>query len=194
MSDDDNFVKIDVKTYNLSLFTITNPVKTTAGYFSKILYNNCDFKLQTPLCTVTEVNTKIDKPYMFIKFMISVNFNHFQFFSNIYEISIDYLSKYMTLNTKIRLLENVANVDEKIREAFVKTANKQSNSEMMIKVKLNKSTMYFDKNKSEISGLEIEAGDKVVCILKTQGISSDKNTSTQAWTGIQCLKFKSYKE
>lgn len=187
----DHLKKLDVKTYNLSLFNITPPVQTTAGYFSKILYNNSDFKIQTPLCTVTEVNFKTDKPYMILVFSISTNFNYFQFFSNIYELSIDYLHKYMT---KRKLLENVVNTDENIRKAFIKTVVKQGDTDIQIKIKVNKSTLYFDKKQSEISELEIEAGDKVVCILKTQGISSDKNTSTQAWTGIQCLKFKSYKE
>ena len=58
--------------------------------------------------------------------------------------------------------------------------------------KFYKETLH--KLEAEISELEIEVGDKVVFILKTQGISTDKNTSTQAWTGVQCLKFKSYKE
>lgn len=183
--------KIDVKTYNLSFFNVSSPVQTSCGHFSKILYNNADFNIQTPLCKVIEINVKTPKPYMIIAFGIASNFNHFQFFSNIYELSIEYLQKYIARH---KLLENIVNTEENIRKAFVRTVTKQGDTEMHIRVKLNKSTLYFDKHQSEISELEIEVGDKVVCILKTQGISSDKNTSTQAWTGVQCLKFKSYKE
>ena len=88
------------------------------------------------------------------------------------------------------ILKNVSPFEENIREAFIPTTKKISDAEMSIKIKLNKSTKFFDKQQTEISGLEFKPGDKIVCILKTHGVVSDQNTSTQVWIGVQCLKFK----
>lgn len=185
---EDSTTKLNVKTYNISLLNVSFPLKRKTGYNSKILYNRSDFKIQTPLCTVKEINTKAEKPFILLSFKLSGNFNYFQFFSNIYELCIENLIKY-SKNPEFDILKNVNGEDE-IREAFKPTVEKVSDAEMQIRVKLNKSTVYFSKEQSEISGLEINVGDKIICIAKTNGVVSDNNTASQVWICLQCLKFK----
>jgi hypothetical protein len=183
-------MRIDVKTYNISLINIESPKeRNLSNYNSKILYNNNNFNIQSPLCTVIDIDTKSESKYIHMKFNLSSNFNHFQFFSNINELSIEYLKK-ISKNHKYNILTNKNKTEESIRESFIPTTNKLSDSEMIIKVKLNKSTTYFDKEKTEISGLEIKKNDKVVCILKTNGILVDQNTASLTWICQECLKFK----
>ena len=88
---EDEYKKIDVKTYNISFLNILKPTSRTTGYNSKIVYNNKDFKIQTPLCTIIDIDTKSEKPSILVKFNLSKNFSYFQFFSNIHEIAIEHL-------------------------------------------------------------------------------------------------------
>lgn len=180
--------KIDVKNYNIGLLNVKNPTYRKNGYNSKILYNGKDFKIQTPLCVVKDISTKSDKPFILVSFKIATNFNFFQFFSNIHEICIEHLLKY-SKNPNFDILKNVSD-EEAIRKAFKATVEKQNDAEMTIRIKLNKNTLFFNKEQNEISGLEIQKEDKIVCILKTNGIVSDINTASQVWVCTQCLKFK----
>lgn len=173
-----SFDKLDIKNYNISKIKILNPIKRSNGYCSKILYNSKEFKIQTPLCTVREIDIKSEKPYIKISFKISKNFNHFQFFSNVHELCIE------------NLITNTKNDEESVREKFIKNFEKENDSEIVMKLKLNKSTLFFDKNKTEISGLEIKKNDHIICSIKTNGILYDEKSSTQMWNCIQCLKFK----
>jgi len=179
----EDFTKINVKTYNVSLLTIGQTIKRPSGWANKILYNNKNFSIQTPLCEVLEVNTK-NQPHIHLKFKLSKNFCHFQFFSNIEEIIIN---KIISSDT---ILKNIEKKEKNARESFIRTVEKISDSEMTLRIKLTASTEYFDKQKEQISGLEIKKGDNVVCLIKTQGIVSDDNTASQLWLCQQCLKYK----
>ena len=171
--------RLNVKNYNIGNLKLTKPYTRPTGYNSKILYDAKDFKIQSPLCTVKEIDTKGQKPFIKISFKISNNFNHFQFFSNIKEICIEHLLKCIT---------NLS--EEEIRKNFISTIEKNSDSEMIIKIKLNKSTLYFNKEKKEIHGLEIKPDDKVILLLKTNGLVWDSVSASQVWICLQCLKFK----
>lgn len=180
--------KLDVKNYNISLLNIHNPIKRKTGYNSKIMYKGKDFKVQTPLCTVKDINLKSDKPFILLSFKIASNFSYLQFFSNIHELCIENLIKNST-NSSYDILKNV-NGEEEVRKAFQTTVKKNNDVEMTIRMKINKSTLYFDKEQKVISGLEIQKDDKIVCIIKTNGLVADNNTSSQVWVCLQCLKFK----
>lgn len=180
--------KLDVKNYNISLLNIHNPVRRKTGYNSKIMYSGKDFKVQTPLCVVKDINLKSDKPFIQLSFKIASNFSYLQFFSNVHELCIENLTKNST-NPSYDILKNV-NGEEEVRKAFQATVEKTNDVEMTIRMKINKSTLYFDKDRKVISGLEIQKGDKIVCIVKTNGLVADNNTATQVWVCLQCLKFK----
>lgn len=171
--------KLNVKDYAIGNLKLTKPYSRPNGYNSKILYNGKDFKVQSPLCTIKEIDIKNQKPFIKVSFKISNNFNHFQFFCNIKEICIEHLGKYITQSS-----------EDEIREKFISTIEKNKESEIIIKIKLNKSTIFFDKEKKEIHGLELKQGDKVILLLKTNGLLWDDISASQVWICLQCLKFK----
>lgn len=169
--------RIDVKNYNIGFLNISRSTQRPDGCNSKILYNNKDFKVQTPLCIVKEIDLKCDKPFIKVSFKISSNFNYFQFFSNINELCIEKLTKTWDLD------------EDEVRHKFLPTTEKNKDSEMIIKIKVNKSTIYFNNKKQEIHGLEIKKEDKIVCMLKTNGLISDSDSASQVWIALQCLKY-----
>lgn len=163
--------KLNVKKYNISQLILDAPQKITNGYNFRILYNGNDFCLQTPLCLVNEVDIKSPKPYIKVSFELAKNFSHFQFFCG--------------LNQQIKeMVES---------RGFVKnfdSSSKRENDLMTLYIKLNKETKYFDKKQTEISGLEIKKGDKVVILLENRGVFADEKGVIFRWTGSQILRFK----
>ncbi len=117
MVDDCN--KINVKTYNVSLLNLGKTITRPNGWANKILYNNKHFSIQTPLCEVMEV----DKASVQLKFKLSNNFCYFQFFSNIDEIIMN------KLMSSANVLKNIEKNEKNVREAFVRTVGKISDSE-----------------------------------------------------------------
>ena len=61
---------------------------------------------------------------------------------------------------------------------------------MNINMKIRKNTLFFTKNKQEISGLEFKRGDYVVCLIKPNQLSMDSISANHSWDCVQCLKWK----
>ena len=163
--------KLNVKKYNISQLTIDAPHKITNGYNFRILYCGNEFCLQTPLCYVDEVDVKSKKQYIKVSFELSKNFNHFQFFCG--------------LNQQIKeTVESKGFIQE------LDSSSKRENDLMILRIKLNKETKFFDKKQTEISGLEIKKGDKVVVLLENKGVFADEKGVIFRWTGSQVLRFK----
>lgn len=175
---------IDIKTFNISSLCILNPVARNNGYGSKLIYDGYDFKFQLPLCIVSN----LDENHLLVKFELSENFDYFQFFCSVNELIIKYLIRYST-NPTYSILKNTDGNQDDVRAAFKSTIFKIDTTNILIKLKVLKSTLYFDKTKREISGLEIKPGDKVVCMISPNPIVSDDISASQVWTCTQCLKF-----
>jgi len=182
---------IKIKDFNISSVGIKNPLKRTNGYGSEIAYNGLSFVIQSPVVELSHVEVKGDneekKKYLAGTFQLSDNFEYFQIFCSIHELIIRYLVRYSTY-PDYDILKNTDGSEDEIREKFTSSINKSSNSNMFIKVKLTNETMFFDKKKYKISGLELNKGDKVIFIIRPNPIVSDNESAAQSWTCIQCLK------
>jgi len=181
--------KLDVKMYNISLLTITPPKKTNGGYNLKILYNNKNFNIQSPLCKIVDINynSKVSKNnYIILSFIIGKNFNHFQFFGVLEHQIVEEMGKYFK-NSKYDILNETGS--ENLEDVVNININRIKEIQMTVKVKILSDVLFFNKEKTEISGKELEIGDKVVLILKTNGIFCDSKSASLAWKTSQILKF-----
>ncbi len=179
---------VDIKNFNISSLSLTNPLQRSNGYGFKLIYDGSDFRFQLPLCVVLDVNIKGDKSFIYVSFKFSDNFDYFQFFCIVYEMIIKHLCRYST-KQDYDILKNTDGSPEEIRESFKTTAKKINSRDMGVSMKIQKNTLFFDKTKREISGLEIKPGDTVVCMIKTNGVSVDETTAGQTWVCTQCLKW-----
>lgn len=180
---------IYVPDFNISSFVIHPPVQRPKGDYGSVLnYDNDDIIVQTPVCYVNCVNVK--ENYINIQFKLSDNFEYFQFFSILHELIIKHLIRYQG-NENYNILGDSSGDPDDIRKRFVPYIKKMNDTEMLISLKLLKKTEYFDKNKQEISGLEIKQGDYVVCIIKSNQLSMDSISATHTWNCLQCLVWKS---
>lgn len=179
---------IYVPDFNISSFVINPPSKRPKGDYGSVLnYDNNDIIIQTPVCCVNNVDIKEDS--MNIKFKLSDNFEYFQFFSILHELIIKHLIRYYG-NDNYNILSESSGDPDDIRKRFIPYIRKMNDTEMLISLKLLKKTEYFDRNKREISGLEIKPGDYVVCIIKSNQLSIDSISATHTWNCLQCLVWK----
>ena len=185
--------KLDVDKYNISLLTIGSPVSINNGYNLKILYNMKEFVIQTPLCKVLEVDMKAKKPYINIAFPLSKNFAYFQFFGGLNQDIMDALETYSKREDydilKKMKIDPESESDNPLEDNFDSSSERTNDSTMVIKIKLKKETMYFNKDKNEMSGLEIKEGDKVIGLLQNKGVFVDQYNANFRWTASQMLKF-----
>ena len=178
-------LKLNVKTYNITQLKIARPVKIPNGFNLKTLYNSQDFQVQTPLCKITEINLDNDKPYLKIKFTISNNFQHFQFFFGLNQLIIENLEKHSKTNLAI-----MKKVNENIEGNFSSSINKIDDEEIEILIRVNKETLYFNKTKDQIHNSELKVGNKVVALIFNKGIFVDNYNANLRWTATQILKFQ----
>lgn len=183
----DSIVKI--KDFNISSIGFSNPMKRNNGYGCKLIYDGNDFRFQLPLAIVNDVDLDGDKPTITVNFKLSDNFDYFQFFCIINELVVKHLGRYAT-NPNYDILKDTDGSQEEIRDVFYTNINKVDGTDIKCVLKVNKSSLYFDNKKSEISGYEIKPGDKVVCMVKTNGLVVDNKSSGLHWICTQCLKWK----
>jgi hypothetical protein len=182
-------IDVDVETYNMSLLNISNPIKRNNGYGSQLTYNGNKFIIQTPLCIVSTVDVKNDN-FISLRFKLAQNFSHFQFFCSVHELNIRYLTRLYTNPNYNDILTSTDGSEESIREVYDQAVKKVNNTEMYMELKLKKSTLFYNNKKDEMSGLEIEPGDRVVCLIKTNGLVFDEKSANQAWICEECLLYK----
>jgi hypothetical protein len=189
----ENEINVDVETYNISLLNISNPMKRNHGYGSQLTYNGSKFTIQSPLCIVSVIDTKQDNT-LCVYFKLSQNFSHFQFFCSVHEINVRYLTRLFTNPNYTDILTTTDGTEESIRKVYDQTVKKVNTTEMYMELKLKKSTTFFNSKKEEISGLEIEPGDRVICLIKTNGLVFDEKSANQTWVCDECLIYKKGKE
>lgn len=178
---------INIPEFNISSFSIGIPNKRNPnGYGSVIKYDGQDTIVQTPICKVEHIDTK-DSQNLSLIFKLSKNFEYFQFFCSLHELIIRHLCRYAE-NNKYLILDDTRGDHEEVRKLFSPNIFK-SDTNMYVKLKLNKKTQFFEKNTQEISGLEIKRGDYVICIIKANQISMDDKSANHTWDCIQCLKW-----
>lgn len=176
---------IKISDFNISSFAIGIPMKRPkGGYGSQLKYNGNEIIIQTPICLIDY----IDKETMGITFKLADNFEYFQFFCSIHELIIKYLMRYNN-NEDYDILTNISG-NEEIRKNFNSYVKKINDTEMNINMKIRKNTLFFTKNKQEISGLEFKRGDYVVCLIKPNQLSMDSISANHSWDCVQCLKWK----
>jgi hypothetical protein len=179
---------INVPEFNISSFSIGTPMERhQGGYGSVVKYNGEDIILQTPLCKVEFVDYKEDK--LSIIFKLSDNFEYFQFFCSLHELIVKNLCRYAG-SDKYKILSSCLGEHENIRKKFTSYVIKMNDTDMIINLKLRKSSKFFERTKQSISGLEVKRGDYVVCMIKANQISMDEETSTHTWDCIQCLRWR----
>lgn len=180
---------INVPDFNISSFSIGAPLKRrNKGYGCILNYNGNDIVLQTPLCKIESINLK-EENTLSIVFKLSDNFEYFQFFCSLYELIIKNLCRY-SINNKYDILSGCEGDHEKIRKVFKSHVSKINDTDMIINLKVKNNTLFFDSNKQSISGLELNVGDYVVCIIGSNQVSMDEDGSVHTWDCKQCLRWK----
>jgi predicted transcriptional regulator len=163
--------KLNVKNYNYSLLKFLTPKKIKNGYNIKLVYNQKDFVVQSPICTIEEIIDNI----IILKFQISNNFNHFQFHFG--------LNKQMVDHVEMKSVEY-----DFTSEPFNYSVEKIDDASMLIKLKTNNETLYFDKTQREMTKYDIKKGDKVAFLMYSKGIFADRKGVNFCWTASQIMK------
>ena len=183
-------VIVDTDKFTLSSIKISNPVKTGIGYFGKMTYDDKPIHIQTPLCTVIGTDNIKGKGHMTIHFSTSDNFSFLQFLYSAYEIGIHYITGLLHISDALDVLKGCDGSESSVRAVYDCPVHVNSNKFNTLRVKTNKSTVFRDINYNEIHASSIDVDDKVVCILKTNGLVFDEKSVNQAWTCEQCLLYK----
>jgi len=162
--------KLDINKYIINKFHIGSPKKTKIGLNLTINYDTDNFSVQTPVCKLVSIDCE-DKSRCVISFIISKNFQYFQFF--------------LALEEKIKQDCNNKYID---KQSYISSIKNYENSRIEISIKLNTKTVLFDKKKEPISRYSLRKGDKVILLLETKGIWIDEVTYTMKWNAIQIVK------
>lgn len=180
---------INVPEFNISSFAIGIPKKRhNDGYGSVLSYNGDDIIIQTPICRVEYIDTK-EENQLCLSFKLSDNFEYFQFFCSLHELIIKHLCRYAE-NQQYDILINTKGEHEDIRKCYISSITKWNDTDMYLKLNILKKTQFFEKTKQQISNLEIQNGDYVVCIIKANQLSMHIDNASNSWDCIQCLRWK----
>lgn len=177
---------INVPEFNISSFSIGIPNKRhNNGYGSILSYDGYDIIIQTPLCVVENIDMK-DKKQLSLSFKLADNFEYFQFFCSLHELIIKHLCRYSE-NSEYDIMSEYNSDQVEIRKNVYSHISKVNDTEMFMKLQILDKTQFFDRMKTEISGLELKNGDQVVCIIKSNQLSMNEKTSIHSWNCVQCL-------
>lgn len=182
----DNLVELDVSSYNIKQIKM-EPLKIREkSYKIEIKYFQKYFYIQSPLCTIQNIIYTSDEnniSNLIVLFKIDKNFNYYKFFGGFDSQIFDYVNEF---SLKHRLISK-ENIQDLFHSAWYQNDDK---TKIIINLKVNQETKYFDKNKNIIHGLELNIGDKIIGLLTTKGIFIDEKGINYRWTGKQILKYK----
>lgn len=151
-------IKIKPEEFNKELLKIMLPIRTKIGYNVNFKYENNDFKFQTPVCKIIEID-----PEKYYKIQIPYRYKqHYNFLHSIEEKAMDFV------------------ID---MAPFIKTLDNN-----ILNIKINSKTLIFDKNKNQITKYDIKAGDKIISMIDTKGIWIDDFSSTLRWNALEIMK------
>ena len=156
-----------------------------------IKYDRNEIIIQSPICKLEYLGQCNNLFSMLFK--LSDNFEYFQFFCSLHELIIKNLCRYAD-NSEYEIMKKYDSKDqEHIRKSFRSHVVKTNDIDMIISLKINENTKFFNKEKEEITVKDIKKGDYVVCIMKSNKIELSEEYFLHTWDCIQCLKWKSDK-
>lgn len=171
---------IDIHAFEVEHLSINSKEIKPNSYHIQLFYKNFPFSFQGPLCKIEniEYNDKNNLKNITVSFNNKNDFKTHAFL-NIFDIQVK------------TLIDNFLH-DNHLKSGTYYPGHKEIETnkyvKIIIKLKVNNETKYFDQNKKNISEYELKINDSVVFLFHTKGVFFDKKSINYRWTAFQILK------
>lgn len=181
---------LNIKDYKVSKLKFIPRRLKENSYNISLLYQNKEFILQSPLCTIKSIQRKENNTSDIILLDVTFKlkketFNYNTFFGTL-DLQIHNYIKEFINNKDIQLTSNFEDI---YKPAYLKDEINDC-LYITLHLKVTKETLYFNKNKSKIHHLELKPNDKIVFLFYTKGVFLDNNGINYRWTATEILKYK----